>query len=317
MRMFFILILLLAGPVNADPARTGTLTVPANKAAVPATSDKAAAAPIIKLAPKTGTLRAPVQSAPPVTVPHISATAAKSTLNRKADHSAGGKKTIVLDAGHGGQDPGAIGTGGEHEKDITLAVARAVGAALQQSGKYNVIYTRADDTFIPLGTRVKIARTRNADLFVSLHADIAPDDDSARGASIYTISDQASDALSARLAAHENKADLLGPALPDTVNKEVGDILVDFMTHETMGESKDLSAAILKSFSARGIHTIAHPQRAAGFAVLKAPDIPSVLIEMGFLSSDDEVRQLTSPRYQQQLAQSIAAGVSRYFAQDN
>lgn len=227
------------------------------------------------------------------------------------------KRLIVVDAGHGGPDPGTSAPDGTHEKNITLAVARALCDALESTGHYRVIMTRNADVFLPLGTRVKVAQHAHADLFISLHADTVgtETDASTHGASIYTISDQASDEVSERLAARENKSDLLGPKATGK-DAVVGNILLDLLSQETMTRSKSLADEILDGFEGEHIYMLERTHRSAGFAVLKGAEFPSVLIEMGFLSSPVDEPLLRSPAYQQRLAHAITAGVDGFFAQD-
>lgn len=228
----------------------------------------------------------------------------------------GKKPLVVIDAGHGAQDPGAIGRSGVREKDITLAVARALRDELIASKKYRVVMTRDSDVFLQLADRVKVGQRNKADLFISLHADTVgenSDPELTRGASIYTISDQASDQVSARLAARENKADLLGGKKPSNT---VGTILLDLMNHETMMRSKDFALAISKGFRQHDVIMLQRPLRSAGFAVLKGAEFPSVLIEMGFLSSNKDGSLLQQKSYQQNLARAVMAGVDEFFAND-
>ncbi|HCM83342.1 MAG TPA: hypothetical protein DIS76_02090 [Rhodospirillaceae bacterium] len=228
------------------------------------------------------------------------------------------KPLVVIDAGHGGQDPGAIGRNGAREKDITLSVARRLRDALLESKKYRVVMVRDKDVYLKLAERVAVAQRNKADLFISLHADTVGQDsdpDLTHGASIYTISDQASDEVSARLAARENKADLIG-GKPDLASGAVGTILLDLLNQETMMRSKDFAAAIANGFTGHKIVMLRRPLRSAGFAVLKGADFPSVLIEMGFLSSNKDGNLLQQKDYQQRLAVAIVAGVDDFFASD-
>ncbi len=226
------------------------------------------------------------------------------------------KPLVVIDAGHGGQDPGAIGRHGAREKDITLAVARELRDTLINSKKYRVVMVRDKDVYLQLADRVKVGQRNKADLFISLHADTVganSDAELTRGASIYTISDKASDEVSARLAARENKADMIG-GKKTTVT--VGTILLDLLNQETMMRSKDFALAISKGLRQHEIIMLQRPLRSAGFAVLKGADFPSVLIEMGFLSSGQDGSLLQQKSYQQRLARAITAGVDEFFASD-
>lgn len=221
------------------------------------------------------------------------------------------KPLIVIDAGHGGQDPGAIGAHKTVEKDITLATARVLRQALLRTGRYRVALTRDSDTFIILGERVNIARKLKANMFISLHADSNPRPD-ARGFSVYTISETASDAEAAALAARENAVDdLSGMDLGD-VDKDVADILIDLASRETKTKSAQLADIIVQALHPK-IPKLTKPHRYAGFRVLKAPDIPSVLIELGFLTNNMDEQQLKSPEYRELVTGSIVKGIDAYY----
>lgn len=224
----------------------------------------------------------------------------------------GKKRLIVIDPGHGGQDPGAPGANGTHEKEITLAVAKELGRQLENAG-YRVHLTRSSDIFIKLQDRVAIARAKEADLFISLHAD-SIDKPGVSGASIYTLSNKASDAQTAKLAARENRADLIAGVDLSHEDKQVANILIDLAMRDTMNQSKFFANTVVKQAQRSGIDLLEKPHRFAGFAVLKAPDIPSVLIEMGFMSNKHEVSRLTNAAYREKLAGAIVAGVDGYFA---
>ena len=219
---------------------------------------------------------------------------------------------VMIDAGHGGIDPGASGSG-VREKDVTLAVAKNLRDALRATGKYRAELTRDHDIFIPLAERVQIARRAGADLFVSIHADSMPGASSATGASFYTLSDQASDAQTARLAARENQADLLAGVQLPTKDKDVATILIDLAMRETTNQSKRFANYLVGAFKDDALPTAPSPDRHAGFMVLKAPDVPSVLVELGFLSNPAESKKLNDPAYRKTLGNTIADGVDRWF----
>lgn len=221
------------------------------------------------------------------------------------------KPLIVIDAGHGGQDPGAIGAHKTHEKNITLAMARALRQALLRTGRYRVALTRDSDTFIILGDRVDIARKLKADMFISLHADSNPTPD-AKGISIYTISDTASDEEAAALAARENAVDQLSGMDLGAVDKDVADILIDLASRETKAKSAQLADIIVEALHPK-ITRLTKTHRFAGFRVLKAPDIPSVLIELGFLTNTTDEQLLQSPEYRELVTASIAKGIDAYY----
>ena len=190
------------------------------------------------------------------------------------------------------------------KKNLTLTMAKLLRSLLEAKG-YKVALTRETDIFIPLAQRVKIARNKNADLFVSLHANSMPEENSARGFSIYTLSDKASDETAARLAAKENKADLIGGVNLGNVSPDVSNILLDLTWRETNAHSVVLASDVVQSVKTAQIKTLDGPMRSAGFAVLKAPDMPSVLMEMGFLSNATEEAQMFDPDYQAQLAKIV------------
>jgi N-acetylmuramoyl-L-alanine amidase len=220
---------------------------------------------------------------------------------------------IVIDAGHGGVDSGAIASNGVYEKNITLATARKLRDVLLATKRYRVKMTRDSDVFIKLPQRVAIARQAGADLFVSLHADtiMRP---TVQGASVYTLSETASDAETAKLAERENAVDSLVNVDVGDVEDDVADILIDLVTRDTMNQSKVLAGTVVSTFKISGVAMLPqNPHRSAGFAVLKAPDIPSVLIEMGYLSNRNEADKLSTAAHQQKIASAIAKVVDRFF----
>lgn len=251
-------------------------------------------------------------AAKPVALPDAKLTAPKTT---QVASSVVKKKLIVLDAGHGGVDPGAKSVTGFNEKTVTLATAQEVKKLLEASGKYRVRMTRDRDIYIKLPDRVKIARSAQADLFVSLHADTIGRSN-VQGASVYTLSDTASDAETAKLAERENAVDSLVNVDVGHVDADVEDILIDLVTRDTMNQSKVLAETVVDTFHTKGVAMLPqNPHRSAGFAVLKAPDIPSVLIEMGYLSNKQEAARLGSPAHRAKLARTIADTIDRYFSQ--
>lgn len=220
------------------------------------------------------------------------------------------KKIIVLDPGHGGKDPGAIGYSGVYEKNITLAMAKELKVILEKEG-YKVHLTRSTDIFIPLRDRVKIARKYNADLFMSIHADSAVNR-SAKGLSVYTLSETASDKEAADLAERENKADVVAGLNLLEHSKEVSDILINLAQRETMNRSSEFASFMVQEMR-KSVKLRDNTHRFAGFAVLKAPDVPSVLLEMGYLSNRTEERLLKQKDYRRKLAVSTSKAVEKYF----
>jgi N-acetylmuramoyl-L-alanine amidase len=222
------------------------------------------------------------------------------------------KPLIVLDAGHGGNDPGAVGANGLFEKNIVLAMAREVRRQLEATGRYRVKLTRDKDVFLRLHQRVAIARDVDADLFVSLHAD-SINRSNVSGASIYTLSEKASDKQTARLAERENKADIIAGADLSHQDFQVANILIDLAMRDTMNQSKYFANTIVDSLRYNKIRLLERPHRYAGFAVLKAPDIPSVLIEVGFMSNRAEANKLSNDSYRRIIATAIVNGINQYF----
>lgn len=220
---------------------------------------------------------------------------------------------IVLDPGHGGIDTGTKGSGGELEKDVVLAFAQTLREKLESSGKYRVAMTRADDTFIPLAERVRFARSRNAGLFISVHADALPRrEGQAEGATVYTLSENASDAEAARLAEAENKADVIAGVDLTTEPDDVANILVDLAQRETKTFSMQFARTLVGELKvAARLHK--HPLKSAGFKVLLAPDVPSVLLELGYMSTKDDLKQLTSAAWRARTAQALAQAVDSFF----
>jgi N-acetylmuramoyl-L-alanine amidase len=226
------------------------------------------------------------------------------------------QKIIVLDAGHGGRDPGAIGYNGLQEKSITLTAVKELKAYINKyHPTYKVILTRADDKFIKLRDRSAIARKHGADLFISIHAD-STDTSKAKGASVYTLSEKASDKEAELLAQRENQADFIGMEIKNiNDNQEINDILIGLMQRETMNLSAYFASMISQSFKNHNITRKKNPHRFAGFVVLKAPDTPSVLIEMGYISNPEEEKLLKKSSYRQRLIKSITDAINEYFNQ--
>lgn len=223
------------------------------------------------------------------------------------------KPLIVIDPGHGGVDPGALATNGIFEKNITLATAKEVKRLLEATGRYRVKLTRDTDIYIKLPERVRIARSAGADMFISLHADTIGRP-SVKGASVYTLSDVASDAETAKLATRENAVDTLVNVDVGHVDADVADILIDLVTRDNMNQSKVLAETVVSTFKANGVSTLPlRPHRSAGFAVLKAPDIPSVLIEMGYLSNKEEADLLASSSHRTKIAASVTRIIERFY----
>ncbi len=219
--------------------------------------------------------------------------------------------TIAVDAGHGGEDPGAIGPGGTREKDVVLAIARKLHAQINQQTDMRSVLTRSGDYFVPLAQRVARARRARADLFISIHAD-AYIEPHARGASVYVLSERGASSASARwLAERENGADQIGGVNLAVRDREVRRVLLDLSTSAQIRDSSKLASEVLGQLEQVGrLHKRDAEQ--AAFAVLKAPDIPSILVETAFISNPDEERRLSDPQHQQRLAEAIFSGVRSY-----
>ncbi len=222
------------------------------------------------------------------------------------------KPLIVIDAGHGGQDPGAIGAENQREKNVTLSAAKILKKKLESTGRYRAALTRSNDKYIKLSKRVGIARHQNADLFISLHADSIGRSD-VRGASIYTLSNKSSDAQTAKLAKRENQSDLIAGIDLSHEDKEVANILIDLAMRDTMNQSKFFANNVVTHMKKHKLKVLPRPHRYAGFAVLKAPDIPSVLVEMGFMSNRAEARLLSTPLHQAKIANVLTDSIDSYF----
>ncbi|WP_317205651.1 N-acetylmuramoyl-L-alanine amidase [Janthinobacterium sp.] len=224
--------------------------------------------------------------------------------------------TIALDPGHGGEDPGASGRGGSREKDVVLAIAKRLKAKLEEQPNMRVMLTRDADFFVPLGMRVEKARKVQADLFVSIHAD-AFVEPTARGSSVFVLSEKGASSTAARwLANKENLADSIGGVnLGKTQDKQLASVLFDLSTTAQINDSLKLGKAVLQEIG--GINRLHKGSvEQAGFAVLKAPDIPSILIETAFISNPEEEAKLTDNAYQDKLADAIVTGIKRYFAKN-
>ena len=217
---------------------------------------------------------------------------------------------IVIDPGHGGQDPGAV-RGNIKEKVLNLRAAKILKNKLEKNG-FEVVMTRNKDIYISLRNRVRIARRYEADLFISLHAD-ATKNKNTNGTSIYSLSDKASDKLAKDLAESENKSDLIGGIDLENIEKDVSDILIDLSRRETKNSSIEFAELFVLTFEKNDIKLLRRPHRQAGFAVLKAPDIPSVLIEMGFISNNSDLKKLSNNEYLKKLMHQVSLVVEKYF----
>lgn len=223
------------------------------------------------------------------------------------------RPVVVIDPGHGGIDPGASGLSGAVEKDVVLLFSSALAAKLSAGDRYRVVMTRRDDSFVSLGDRVRVARDSDAALFISVHADTLSDG-SVAGATVYTASDQASDAEAARVAATENQSDAAA-GLDETPKAavDVSDILFDLTRRETRSYAHQFQHT-LTGYWAKIARLNHNPERSAGFKVLQAPDVPSVLLELGYLSSGQDVRSLESADWRAKAVEGVSASVDSFFA---
>jgi N-acetylmuramoyl-L-alanine amidase len=309
------------GPVAA-PALPGA-SVAQQKPELPAV----VAPPLVVPPVSAPTASAPTVTAPPVIAPPLIAAPvtapsviAKAEPKPDAKADAKGPKvtrmiTIALDPGHGGEDPGATGAAGTREKDIVLAIAKRLKFKLEELPNIRVMLTRDADFFVPLGTRVEKARAVEADLFVSIHAD-AFVEPSARGSSVFVLSEKGASSTAARwLANKENLADSIGGVNIKSHDRQLASVLLDLSTTAQISDSLKLAKAVLGEIGGIAkLHRGAVEQ--AGFAVLKAPDIPSILIETAFISNPEEEARLRDNGYQDQIASAIVKGIRSYFSKN-
>ena len=258
-------------------------------------TDRASFLRQIALDEKLLTERTPVRPQPPV-------------------NSGDPRPLVVLDPGHGGIDTGTHAPSGQLEKDIVLDFAKRLRERIERAGKYRVLMTRSDDTFIALGDRVDIARKANAALFVSIHADSLPHGEGdAQGATIYTLSNKASDAEAAQVAEKENRADVIAGVDLKGEPDDVAGILIDLAQRETKTFSVQFAHKLVADL--RGVARLhKQPLKSAGFRVLRAPDVPSVLVELGYVSNRDDLRSLLSEAWRDHTADSIAKAIDGYLS---
>lgn len=240
---------------------------------------------------------------------------AKATPEEDASQKLTRLVTIALDPGHGGEDPGAVGAGGSYEKNVVLAIAKRLKAKLEQQPNIRVMLTRDGDYFVPLHVRVQKARKVQADLFVSIHAD-AFVEPTARGSSVFALSEKGASSTAARwLANKENAADLIGGINIKSKHQHLASVLLDLSTTAQISDSLKLAKSVLGEIG--NINRLHKSQvEQAGFAVLKAPDIPSILVETAFISNPEEEAKLTDNNYQDQMADALMKGIRRYLAKN-
>lgn len=238
----------------------------------------------------------------------------KPLIEPKKSREAKNQIVVVVDPGHGGVDPGAVGKNNTKEKDVVLAISRKLVNLLAQYPEYKAVLTRKSDYYLNLRRRVEIAREYQADLFISIHADALPDNQTAYGSSVYVLSRQGASSEAAQwLAQRENAADLIGGISLKDKDDLLASVLLDLSQEGTLEASTLLAQEILQALTKVGRVHFKQVQRAA-FMVLRAPDIPSVLVETAFISTPDEERKLNNPNYQDQVAQALLNGIKNYFA---
>lgn len=248
----------------------------------------------------------------PAIVVDASGTAVETTGTARSAKAADPRPVVVIDPGHGGVDNGTQAPSGESEKSLVLDFAKALRDRIEKGGKFRVVMTRDDDTFIPLGDRVKIARANMASLFVSIHADALPKrEGDAQGATVYTLSDKASDAEAEKLAEAENKADAIAGVNLTEEPAEVADILIELTQRETRTFSNRFARTLVNEMkSVARMHK--HPLKSAGFKVLKAHDVPSVLVELGYVSNKDDLQHLVSESWRSRTVGSVAQAIDAF-----
>jgi N-acetylmuramoyl-L-alanine amidase len=244
---------------------------------------------------------------------HLPRPAERGPAHDREEHTTDPRPVVVLDPGHGGIDPGTRAPSGELEKDLVLEFASMLRAKLEATGKYRVMMTRTDDTFVELSERVRFAHQQQAQLLISIHCDaLARGEGEAEGATVYTLSDKATDAEAQRLADTENRADIIAGVDLAAEPDEIADILIDLAQRETKTFSAHFARNVVKEMrTAARLHK--RPQRSAGFRVLKAADVPSVLIELGYVSNARDLKQLVSESWRSRTGDAIVHAVHTYF----
>lgn len=296
-----------------DPLLALLDNVPAPEATAPTPEPKAAEPSVaLAAAPPAPAPAPPIAEAKPSPAPAAAVAAAPAPAR---DAAKGRPVIIVIDPGHGGEDPGARGKGGTNEKDVTLAISRLLKARIDKEPGMRAVLTRDGDYFVALGQRVNIARRVNADLFVSVHADawIHPQ---ARGSSVFALSERGATSVAASwLAKKENESDLIGGVNLDVKDPVLARTLLDLSQTATINDSLKFGRAVLSELGEiNRLHKTAVEQ--AGFAVLKAPDIPSILVETAFISNPEEEKRLADRAYQEKMANAMVQGIKRYLAQN-
>jgi N-acetylmuramoyl-L-alanine amidase len=238
--------------------------------------------------------------------------AARAEIAPKREESGPGRPVVVIDPGHGGIDPGAVSRSGTAEKDVVLAFSQVLKEALDEAGHYDVHLTRDDDVFLSLHDRVQFARRHGADLFIAIHAD-SLSRGTARGATVYTLADKASDAEAEALAHKENRSDIIAGVNLVTETEQITGILIDLAQREAKNHAATFAKQLVGELKPV-TNLNRRPIRSAGFRVLMAPDVPSVLFELGYLSNRSDETLLLSPKWRREVAAAMAGAIERYFA---
>lgn len=300
-------------PRKAAPPKTASArTVPRGASTVSPKAPPPKATQTVRPAPPPANSRPPVRTASRPAPPPVRRTPTVSRPPAPVPKPRPNLWTVAIDPGHGGVDPGARGRAGTREKHLVLAYARELRRQLLATGRYKVVLTRDRDVFVRLRQRIAIAREAGADLFVSLHAD-SHRNRAIRGTSVYTLSERASDKEAEALATKENKADLIAGVDLDNRNSDVINILIDLAQRETMNESARFARLLIPELG-KTSPLLRNTHRFAGFAVLKAPDVPSVLVELGYLSNPEQERILLRKSHRRGVARAVVRAVNAYFA---
>jgi len=265
-----------------------------------------------ELAGRPARLVLDIRVAAPAAFASAAGAASATPVEAVPDVAAGDEPLVVIDPGHGGVDPGAVTDSGLREKDVVMAFAERVRDRLSATDGIAARLTRTDDRFLSLAHRIRIARAYGADLFISIHADAAPQD-YVRGATVYTLSERPSDAQAAALAARENLADAVSGAIEPERQETVSGILADLLQRETKSLSHDFAKRLVERMD-RKVRMNSNPHRSARFRVLMAHDIPSVLLELGYLTNEEDTEALTAPDWQERASAAVAAAVADFFA---
>jgi N-acetylmuramoyl-L-alanine amidase len=238
----------------------------------------------------------------------------KAEVHVESKPGADPRPLVVIDPGHGGIDNGTRAASGELEKTIVLEFSLMLRDKIEKAGKYRVEMTRNDDNFVPLGDRVQFARSRQASLFISIHADaLRRGDGDAQGATVYTLSERPSDAKAARLAEAENQADAIAGLDLSSEPKDVAGILIDLARRETKSFSQQFAKSLVEQLK-RAARLHQSPIRSAGFVVLKAPDVPSALVELGYVTNKADLQSLISAEWRNRTADSIVRAIDKFFS---